>query len=108
MEKGFVNNVLRATIPVVLRNVSARRSAHTPPASTVLCADRVGLMTKTYNDIDAVTRLLEEVGCSIFTCSIGKHEKGGGAALVVFFSSCFPTNRKREIWNWPQDWASRS
>ncbi|XP_028285413.1 trafficking kinesin-binding protein 1 isoform X2 [Parambassis ranga] len=28
--------------------------------STVLCADRVGQMTKTYNDIDAVTRLLEE------------------------------------------------
>uniref|UniRef100_A0A3B3YFC1 Trafficking protein, kinesin binding 1a n=1 Tax=Poecilia mexicana TaxID=48701 RepID=A0A3B3YFC1_9TELE len=28
--------------------------------STVMCADRVGQMTKTYNDIDAVTRLLEE------------------------------------------------
>lgn len=27
----------------------------------VLCADRVGQMTKTYSDIDAVTRLLEEV-----------------------------------------------
>ncbi|XP_041932219.1 trafficking kinesin-binding protein 1 isoform X1 [Alosa sapidissima] len=27
---------------------------------SVLCADRVGQMTKTYNDIDAVTRLLEE------------------------------------------------
>ncbi|TNN54861.1 Trafficking kinesin-binding protein 1 [Liparis tanakae] len=27
---------------------------------TVLCADRVGQMTKTYSDIDAVTRLLEE------------------------------------------------
>lgn len=27
----------------------------------VLCAERVGQMTKTYNDIDAVTRLLEEV-----------------------------------------------
>uniref|UniRef100_A0A8C5ENS4 Trafficking kinesin-binding protein 1-like n=1 Tax=Gouania willdenowi TaxID=441366 RepID=A0A8C5ENS4_GOUWI len=26
----------------------------------LLCADRVGQMTKTYNDIDAVTRLLEE------------------------------------------------
>ncbi|XP_014865147.1 PREDICTED: trafficking kinesin-binding protein 1-like isoform X1 [Poecilia mexicana] len=26
----------------------------------VMCADRVGQMTKTYNDIDAVTRLLEE------------------------------------------------
>lgn len=26
----------------------------------VLCAERVGQMTKTYNDIDAVTRLLEE------------------------------------------------
>lgn len=30
-------------------------------ASAVLCADRVGQMTKTYSDIDAVTRLLEEV-----------------------------------------------
>jgi len=28
---------------------------------SVLCAERVGQMTKTYNDIDAVTRLLEEV-----------------------------------------------
>uniref|UniRef100_A0A8D3CAQ0 Trafficking kinesin-binding protein 1-like n=1 Tax=Scophthalmus maximus TaxID=52904 RepID=A0A8D3CAQ0_SCOMX len=28
--------------------------------SAVLCADRVGQMTKTYHDIDAVTRLLEE------------------------------------------------
>lgn len=27
----------------------------------VLCAERVGQMTKTYNDIDSVTRLLEEV-----------------------------------------------
>ena len=31
------------------------------PLSAVLCAERVGQMTKTYNDIDAVTRLLEEV-----------------------------------------------
>lgn len=30
----------------------------------VLCAERVGQMTKTYNDIDAVTRLLEEVSAS--------------------------------------------
>ena len=30
----------------------------------VLCAERVGQMTKTYNDIDAVTRLLEEVSDS--------------------------------------------
>lgn len=30
----------------------------------VLCADRVGQMTKTYSDIDAVTRLLEEVRSS--------------------------------------------
>lgn len=28
---------------------------------SVLCAERVSQMTKTYNDIDAVTRLLEEV-----------------------------------------------
>lgn len=33
---------------------------------TVLCADRVGQMTKTYNDIDAVTRLLEEVILLVF------------------------------------------
>ncbi|KAK2507694.1 hypothetical protein MC885_002809 [Smutsia gigantea] len=32
--------------------------AHLGPE--VLCAERVGQMTKTYNDIDAVTRLLEE------------------------------------------------
>ncbi|XP_061675272.1 trafficking kinesin-binding protein 1-like isoform X2 [Syngnathoides biaculeatus] len=31
-----------------------------PVISEVLCADRVGQMTKTYSDIDAVTRLLEE------------------------------------------------
>ncbi|XP_035287340.1 trafficking kinesin-binding protein 1-like isoform X3 [Anguilla anguilla] len=29
-------------------------------STDVLCAERVGQMTKTYNDIDAVTRLLEE------------------------------------------------
>lgn len=34
--------------------------------ATVLCADRVGQMTKTYNDIDAVTRLLEEVRGVVF------------------------------------------
>lgn len=28
---------------------------------TVLCSNRVSQMTKTYNDIEAVTRLLEEV-----------------------------------------------
>lgn len=64
-------------------------------------------MTKTYNDIDAVTRLLEEVGRSILTCSISKTEN------TVLYSSvssstCFPTNRKREIWSWPQESASRS
>lgn len=32
----------------------------------VLCAERVGQMTKTYNDIDAVTRLLEEVSWHVF------------------------------------------
>lgn len=32
-----------------------------PVSLAVLCADRVGQMTKTYSDIDAVTRLLEEV-----------------------------------------------
>ena len=29
--------------------------------AAVLCSDRVSQMTKTYNDVDAVTRLLEEV-----------------------------------------------
>lgn len=38
--------------------------------STVLCADRVGQMTKTYNDIDAVTRLLEEVRYFNFASSM--------------------------------------
>ncbi|XP_056330629.1 trafficking kinesin-binding protein 1 isoform X2 [Danio aesculapii] len=33
---------------------------HYEECADVLCADRVGQMTKTYNDIDAVTRLLEE------------------------------------------------
>ena len=28
---------------------------------SVLCSNRVSQMTKTYNDIEAVTRLLEEV-----------------------------------------------
>lgn len=32
----------------------------------VLCAERVGQMTKTYNDIDAVTRLLEEVSVCVW------------------------------------------
>ncbi len=31
---------------------------------TVLCSDRVTQMTKAYNDIEAVTRLLEEVSSS--------------------------------------------
>lgn len=35
----------------------------------VLCADRLSQMTKTYNDIDAVTRLLEEVSASYFNFS---------------------------------------
>lgn len=35
--------------------------AFTVSVSAVLCADRVGQMTKTYSDIDAVTGLLEEV-----------------------------------------------
>lgn len=33
-------------------------------------------MTKTYNDIDAVTRLLEEVGRFIVACSVSKTENG--------------------------------
>lgn len=36
----------------------------------VLCADRVGQMTKTYSDIDAVTRLLEEVRWCLCKCGI--------------------------------------
>lgn len=33
---------------------------------TVLCSNRVSQMTKTYNDIEAVTRLLEEVNYCTF------------------------------------------
>lgn len=47
--------------------------------STVLCADRVGQMTKTYNDIDAVTRLLEEVRLRVF---------------VLHFQSYFDSNQR--------------
>lgn len=88
MENSFANNAShanhdpsatseRAAVSAVLCNVAARRGAqhihHSPasPAPTVLCADRVGQMTKTYNDIDAVTRLLEEVGCPAYTWSVG-------------------------------------
>lgn len=39
-----------------------------PPPPAVLCADRVGQMTKTYSDIDAVTRLLEEVSAESEIC----------------------------------------
>ena len=38
---------------------------------TVLCADRVGQMTKTYNDIDAITRLLEEVRFEMVSADTG-------------------------------------
>ena len=34
-----------------------------PFSVAVLCAERVTQMTKTYNDIEAVTHLLEEVSC---------------------------------------------
>lgn len=80
MENSFVNNALHANHHASLfrlfyvtwrRGAAPSTSHHSPasPAPTVLCADRVGQMTKTYNDIDAVTRLLEEVGCSAFPCS---------------------------------------
>lgn len=42
--------------------------------SAVLCADRVGQMTKTYHDIDAVTRLLEEVRCCTVIWSISEFQ----------------------------------
>lgn len=48
-------------------------------------------MTKTYNDIDAVTRLLEEVGCSPFARSLG----GNDALLTVFLAVFQPTERER-------------
>lgn len=156
-------------------------SMFVPP---VLCADRVGQMTKTYNDIDAVTRLLEEVRWSVSLCSITfipncsstdyiqfitKWSCNRGGAKIKYvrkvvksffrrkqsnkkrnlkqqrlnsasksravaeppppqdcsttkcsfgycslklhlcvFSSCFATNRKREIWSWLQRSASRS
>lgn len=44
----------------------------------VLCAERVGQMTKTYNDIDAVTRLLEEVSVSTGAERRGGEEEGEG------------------------------
>uniref|UniRef100_A0A672KZY0 Trafficking kinesin protein 1 n=1 Tax=Sinocyclocheilus grahami TaxID=75366 RepID=A0A672KZY0_SINGR len=44
---------------------------HYEECTDVLCADRVGQMTKTYNDIDAVTRLLEEVSLKDFYLFFG-------------------------------------
>ena len=45
---------------------------------TVLCGERVSQMTKTYNDVEAVTRLLEEVTWFIF--------------ILIPFISWFSTN----------------
>lgn len=56
--------VLQTPTVCVLRNVVV--SLLLSFFITVLCADRVGQMTKTYNDIDAVTRLLEEVILLVF------------------------------------------
>ncbi|XP_069067592.1 trafficking kinesin-binding protein 1 isoform X3 [Pleurodeles waltl] len=42
------------------RTVHADTAEQLDFVEEVLCAERVGQMTKTYNDIDAVTRLLEE------------------------------------------------
>lgn len=60
----------------------------------VLCADRVGQMTKTYSDIDAVTRLLEEVrGCAVLATRAvtvlrlsEKPSHNGIGILMSFFS----------------------
>lgn len=54
--------------------------------SAVLCADRVGQMTKTYSDIDAVTRLLEEVR----TC---------GVKTLVVHADCEALWLKVIIWS---------
>jgi hypothetical protein len=62
---------------------------------TVLCAERIGQMTKTYNDIDAVTRLLEEVSvwgsksCSQFILT--------SAHLTVCFRGISETGSSRGI-----------
>lgn len=48
---------------------------------TVLCSNRVSQMTKTYNDIEAVTRLLEEVNYCTF---ISNYNKGERVILHVF------------------------
>ncbi|XP_024113673.2 trafficking kinesin-binding protein 1 isoform X1 [Oryzias melastigma] len=47
-------------VEVMLRNKRELEDWFCHEDKSVLCADRVGQMTKTYNDIDAVTRLLEE------------------------------------------------
>ena len=52
-----------------IRCVVAVKTNHFLSLFTAICADRVCQMTKTYNDIEAVTRLLEEVCWHLFELS---------------------------------------
>ena len=52
---------------------------------SVLCSDRVTQMTKAYNDIEAVTRLLEEVRARIHAPHTYTHKPGFGFFLLFFF-----------------------
>lgn len=49
---------------------------------SVLCSNRVSQMTKTYNDIEAVTRLLEEVRIQFY---INCYHKCACIFLLQFF-----------------------
>uniref|UniRef100_A0A8V0YPB3 Trafficking kinesin protein 1 n=1 Tax=Gallus gallus TaxID=9031 RepID=A0A8V0YPB3_CHICK len=60
----------------------------------VLCAERVGQMTKTYNDIDAVTRLLEEV-------SQLRHELSMKDELLQFYTSAAEESEPESICSTP-------
>ncbi|XP_061728533.1 trafficking kinesin-binding protein milt-like isoform X3 [Cydia pomonella] len=53
--------------------IAKKWSGHVPWIQSVLCSNRVSQMTKTYNDIEAVTRLLEEKEKDLeLTARIGK------------------------------------
>uniref|UniRef100_A0A8I5MZI8 Trafficking kinesin protein 1 n=1 Tax=Papio anubis TaxID=9555 RepID=A0A8I5MZI8_PAPAN len=60
----------------------------------VLCAERVGQMTKTYNDIDAVTRLLEEV-------SQLRHELSMKDELLQFYTSAAEESEPESVCSTP-------
>ncbi|CAO2633155.1 Trafficking kinesin-binding protein 1 [Lemmus lemmus] len=60
----------------------------------LLCAERVGQMTKTYNDIDAVTRLLEEV-------SQLRHELSMKDELLQFYTSAAEESEPESVCSTP-------